>query len=272
MGLLDWSGIASGCLIAGRLIDRGLPHYFDRLTPIGLAVLNARTADPKFEDLIGTRATLPANREYVSPPFQSLEWPKGKQQVEFYLLKGEDEVRHWVVEREEGPPRNVKVELRIRQTPGQSWARLSLTSQEWEPLQRAPISLDWVDLTPVNESPAEILERLRTAPPPIPSRIVEAAHLVLWNGDPNFSGLVVAMGTTDARGCVPKKLPFVSPVHGEIRFLAFATGLWAPTARFPRTCLRKMKGGYEMCFANVKPTCCPRRNLFPWRTMMRCDV
>jgi len=82
-----------------------------------------------------------------------------------------------------------------------------LTSQEWEPLQRAPISLDWVNLTPVNESPAEILERLRTPPPPIPSRIVEAADLVLWNGNPNFSGLVAAMGATDARGkCVPKEI------------------------------------------------------------------
>jgi len=207
LSVLDWSGIASGCLIAGRLIDRGLPHYFDRLTPIGLAVLNARTRDPEFQDLIGTSATLPANREYVSPPFQSLEWFKGKQQVEFYLLKGKDEVRHWIVEREEGPPRNVKVELRLRQTPGQSWARLSLTSPEWEPLQRAPISLDWVNLTPVNESPAEILERLRTPPPPIPSRIVEAAHLNLWNGYSRFSGLVAAMEAVDARGkCVPRKI------------------------------------------------------------------
>ena len=166
--VLDWSGIASGCLIAGRLIDRGLPHYFDRLTPIRLAVLNARTGEPKFEDLIQTGATLPANREYVSPS-QSFEWSKGKQQIEFYLLKGEDEVRHWI-EPGEGPPRNVKVELRLRQTPGQSWARLSLTSPEWEPLQRAPISLDWVDLTHVDKTPAEILEILRTPPPPIPSR------------------------------------------------------------------------------------------------------
>ncbi len=226
---LDWSGIASGCLMAGRLIDRGLPHYFDRLTPIRLAVLNARTGDPEFEDLIGTSATLPANREYVSPPFQSFEWPTGKHQVEFYLLKGENEVRHWIVKREKGPLRNVKVEIRLRQTPGQSWARLSLTSPEWAPLQRAPISLDWVDLTHVDESPAEILERLRTPPPPIPSRIVEGAHLVLWNGDAQFSGLVAAMAATDPRGkCVPKKIadclahPWRDPTS-RVRYWAVGT-------------------------------------------------
>jgi hypothetical protein len=69
------------------------------------------------------------------------------------------EVRYWNVHLEEPPKRDVTVELRLRQTPGQSWAKLSLTSPEWEPLQRCPIFLDWTKLGPINESPAEIIEK-----------------------------------------------------------------------------------------------------------------
>ncbi len=227
--LLEWEAIASGCLIAGRIIDRGLPHYFDRLTPIGLAVMDARTGEPQFEDLIGTNVTLPANREYVSPPFQSLEWQQGKREIEFYILKGDAEVRHWQVSQEVLPSRNVKVELRLRQTPGQSWARLSLTSPDWEPLQRAQISLDWATLTPVDATPSEVLEKLRTPPPPIPLRIAESAHAVLWNGNEKFQGVLAALKGVDRRGrIVPKQIasavsrPWRDPVSG-IRYWAVGT-------------------------------------------------
>lgn len=80
----------------------------------------------------------------------------------------------------EAPKHDVGVELRIRQTPGQSWAKLSLTSPEWEPLQRSPIFLDWTTLNPIDASPEEILEKLRTPPPTIPIRIVEPPSIEFW--------------------------------------------------------------------------------------------
>jgi hypothetical protein len=92
---LDWNASARGALHGGRLIARGLPHYFDRLTQIRLAVLKG--AQPGFEDLVGSDATLPANREYVSPPYRDLRWMRGKTKIDFFVLKGETEVRHWQV-------------------------------------------------------------------------------------------------------------------------------------------------------------------------------
>jgi hypothetical protein len=193
--ILESDAVARGSLRAGRLIEQGLPHYFDRLTPISLAIIKGD--EPKFDDLVGSKATLPANKEYVSPPYRNLKWLAGKRDIEFYVLKGEDEVRYWNVHLEEPPKRDVTVELRLRQTPGQSWAKLSLTSPEWEPLQRSPIFLDWTKLGPINESPAEIIEKLRTPPPTIPMRIVESASLELWTGSSRFVGLT--SGLHDAK-------------------------------------------------------------------------
>lgn len=184
---LDWDGVARGTLIAGRLIERGLPHYFDRLTPISLAVM--KRDEPQFDDLIGSKATLPANKEYVSPPYRDLKWLAGKKDIEFYVLKGDNEVRFWKVTLSDAPKTDVEVELRVRQTPGQSWAKLSLTSPEWEPLQRAPIMLDWTTLAPLDASPEDILEKLRTPPPTIPIRIVEAPSIDFWVGADRIKGL-----------------------------------------------------------------------------------
>lgn len=185
--MLDWGGTARGALYAGRLIERGLPHYFDRLTPIHLAVL--RGDEPRFEDLVGSGTTLPANREYVSPPYRDLKWLRGKTEIDFYVLKGDTEIRHWQVALEGAPPRDLPVELRLRQTPGQSWAKLSLTSPDWEPLQRNPIFLDWANLTADDRTPAQVLEELRTPPPTIPERVVEEPHDEFWRGSNRFEGI-----------------------------------------------------------------------------------
>jgi hypothetical protein len=189
--ILDWDAAARGSLRAGRLIERGLPHYFDRLTPISLAVM--KRDEPQFNDLIRSNATLPANREYVSPPYRDLKWIAGKRDIEFYVLKGDDEIRFWSVHLNEAPKTDVAVELRIRQTPGQSWAKLSLTSPEWEPLQRAPIFLDWTTLAPINASPEEILEKLRTPPPTIPTRIVEPPSIEFWTGSDRLKGITTVL-------------------------------------------------------------------------------
>jgi hypothetical protein len=172
--------VAQGCLLAGRLIERGLPHYFDRLEPVAIAVL--RGDAPAFDYLIAPKSVVPANREYVSRELAGFEWGKGKSAIEFYVLKGEAEMRHWRVTKEVAPPQDVPVALRIRQTPGQSWARLTVTSHSWEPLSRSPVALDWETLTPIDLSPDEVLAKLRTPPPTIPERIVERPHLDLWMG------------------------------------------------------------------------------------------
>lgn len=198
--LLPWNAIARGCLHAGRLIEQGLPHYFDRLTPVSLAVFDPATGEPLFENLIRAEATVPANSEYVSQPFAGLKWPRGKREMSFYILKADREVRHWQVDMREGPTGDVPVVLRLRQTPGQSWAKLSLTSQDWEPLSRAPILLDWAGLAPIDMTPDEVLEALRTPPPIIPHRLVEAAHSDFWIGIEGLRGMNAMLCGTDGDG------------------------------------------------------------------------
>ena len=179
---------AHGALIAGRYVERGLPHYFDRLTPISLAVLKNR--EPEFVDLIESNQTLPANKEYVSSPYRGLSWGRGKKEMNFYILKGDTEVRFWQVQLESAPLEDTRVELRLRQTPGQSWAKLFLTSTDWDILERSPISLDWERLKPLDESAQEVLDRLRKPPPTIPTRIAERADIAFWLGSQSIAGML----------------------------------------------------------------------------------
>lgn len=173
--------IARGALISGRLIERGRPHYFDRLVPIEIAV--QRKGEPDFEYLIEPDQIVPADREYRSRDLTGFELRRGQERIEFFVVKGGEEVRHWQVELDQAPPQRVPVVLRLRQTPGQSWAHLTVTSRVWEPLARYPRLLEWESLTPLEMTREEVLDKLRTPPPPIPERIVEHAHIARWYGD-----------------------------------------------------------------------------------------
>ncbi|WP_323965480.1 hypothetical protein R3F77_00625 [Bradyrhizobium japonicum] len=220
MTTLDWDATARGSLRAGRLIERGLPHYFDRLTPISLAVM--KKDEPQFDDLIGSNATLPANREYVSPPYRDLKWIAGKHDIEFYVLKGDDEIRFWSVHLDEAPKSDVAVELRIRQTPGQSWAKLSLTSPEWEPLQRAPIFLDWTTLDPIDASPEEVLQN------PLHAAISKwccAEMGIEWRAPAEKTFHVIPPGTNTSAAVVSLKSPGRESVLRALYLLDDTQGL-----------------------------------------------
>lgn len=191
--------VARGCLYAARLIERGLPHYFDRLEPIAIAVL--RGNKPTFEHLIPPDAVVPANREHVSPELGGFLWSRGKRATEFYVLKGRNEVRHWRAEKETAPGRDVPVGLRIRQTPGQSWARLTAGAVDWEPLARSPVALDWETLEPLDLTPEEVLDKLGRQPPPIPNPLVEAPHIDLWQGaDWAGGGMLATLAWDEVQG------------------------------------------------------------------------
>ncbi len=189
---LPWEGIALGALRAGRLFEKGLPHYLDRLEPISLAVLGRDEAS--FVPLIPRGSNVPANREFVSEPMPGFFWDADKKKIEFYVLKGEREVRSWIATKEVGPEKNVAVILQLRQMPGQSWAKLSVSSSEWEPLARAPINLDWDALDPDPRSPEEILETLKRPRPIVPVRVVEHPHIRFWDGTLIEPGLTAMMG------------------------------------------------------------------------------
>lgn len=173
--------LARGALLSARLIERGLPHYFDKLAPIAIAVMRP-SGQPAFEPLIGEDEIVPANREYRSKELEGFRWGLGKRKMEFYVLKGTREVRHWVVERDEGPRDDTEVVLTLRQTPGQSWARLSIYSRNWEALARNPVELDWDALEPIEMTPEEVLKKLKIPEPEPPERVAELTQIDLWRG------------------------------------------------------------------------------------------
>lgn len=185
---LSEGSAAKGALRAGRLIATGLPHYFDRLTPVALAIRGG-DGEPRFHDLIDADATLPANREYVSPPFRELQWSRGKGEIEFYVRKGAAEMRHWKVVVATPPGNDERVALQLRQTPGQSWARLTLNSDAWDELKRNPVHLDWANLHPIELTAEQVLEKLRSPPPVIPTRVVEQASILFWVGAARYPGI-----------------------------------------------------------------------------------
>lgn len=205
---MPWETIAKGALRAGRIYERGLPHYLDHLTPIHLAVLDGEK--PRFRNLMPEDATVPANREYVSEPITGLRWGRGKTKIEFFVLKGEAEVRHWTVPVPVAPPRDVSVELTLRQTPGQSWARLSLSSPDWDELR--PVELEWDQLEHDDRTPKEILDTLERPDPIVPDRIVEPAHLEAWLDDGDIAGLASVL----SRGGQPSG-PYLKELAYAIR-------------------------------------------------------
>ena len=164
--------------IVARLLGRTPAHPLEPLPDVSL---------------IPRDRNVPANREFVSEPMTGFEWGIDKKKIEFYVLKGDREVRSWIAEKGDGPKKNVPVTLQLRQMPGQSWARLSISSSEWGPLARDPIRLDWDALEPDDRSPEQILEKLKRPRPVIPNRVDEHPHIGLWNGELVQPGLAAVL-------------------------------------------------------------------------------
>lgn len=189
--VVDAGAAARGALRAARRIGRGEPHYLDRLDPIAMVV--ARGGEPVFEDLIGPDAIVPGNREYVSAPIEHLAWPAGMDRAEFFIRKGASQIRRWVIDSLPPPSRAEPLIVQLRQTPAQGWARLSITSGQWEELRNSPIVLDWNRLEPIASTEAEVLSTLARPRPVVPGRVRLAPHVGLWTGTARFRGLASAL-------------------------------------------------------------------------------
>ena len=193
--MADPASAARGALRAARRIDRGIPHYLDRLDQISLAVL--RGGVPVFEDLIPRGATVPGNREYISDPITSMSWTEGMTTARFYLRKGEHEIRHWVTRETIPPSRNERLEVRLRQMPAQGWARLTVTAPDWDVLRRDPIRLDWSALEIDPRRAEDILAALQGPPPVVPRRVRHQPDIGLWDGSLVQPGLSTILRQVD---------------------------------------------------------------------------
>ncbi len=188
---------ARGALFAARRIERGIPHYLDHLDQISLIVM--RGNGPTFEDLVPTNAIVPGNREYISAPITSMVWTAGMADVQFYVRKGPREIRRWVTQTQAAPERDERLEIHLRQMPAQGWAKLSISSPDWDALRRAPIHLDWGALSVDPRSEGDILASLERPRPVVPQRVHYAAHVGLWDGSLRHPGIraVLQSFTTD---------------------------------------------------------------------------
>jgi hypothetical protein len=181
---------ALGALAAGRRIEKGIPHYLDRLEQVSLIIM--RDMEPVLEDLVPAEATAPANREYVSHPITNLSWPAGARSVDFYLRKGQ-EFRKWRTPDQSPPSERKRLEMRLRQTAAQGRAKLSATSADWDALRNNPIYLDWSTLSVDPRAFEEIADELRPKPV-VPSRVTAKTHSETWRAPINGETLAEVVG------------------------------------------------------------------------------
>lgn len=180
--------VAVGCLEAAKRIEKGQPHYLDRLEQISVVVMER--GEPVFKDLVPKDATVPANKAFISEPIRSLVWPQGSFEQDFYVRKGESEIRKWMIRDFEPPQANQPVVMQLTQMPAQGWARVEITSPTWSALQQKPIRLDWESMPIETRSADDILGELRTPPPVIPDRTRYPYSEDLWKGVDGQTGLL----------------------------------------------------------------------------------
>jgi hypothetical protein len=209
-GLADSLGVGSGELhvtdphapalgaqFALRRNARGIPHYLDRLDQVSIAVLGP--SGPVFEDLIPPEATLPGNREYISPPITTMIWPEDMKTVEFFIRKGAHEIRTWKTPELLAPGKNQPLDIRLRQKPAQGWANLLITAPNWEQLRRAPIRLEWSELQVDPRTAEEVLESLLGPPPVVPEPVHYPPEIGLWDGSLRSPGLRTLLQRVEQR-------------------------------------------------------------------------
>lgn len=195
--LMPREAAATGALLAGRRIERGIPHYLDRLEQVSLVALEG--GEIVLVDLVAANAVVAANREYVSAPITGLGWPSGARNVTFYLRKN-TEFRKWTTADVSPPSRTQAVEVRLRQMPAQGRAAVFVTSNDWDVLRSRPVYLDWSTLEHDPRSFDEIAAELKPKPI-VPVRVTGFAHSDPWlgtEGIPAFGPFISKFQLRDA--------------------------------------------------------------------------
>ena len=219
---------AHGALVAGRRIEKDIPHYLDHLEQVSL--IGIRDGDLALIDLMPRDAAVPANREYVSEPIRSLSWPARVRNVDFYIKKS-GEFRKWRTPDILPPSENEQIEISLRQMPAQGRAKLSATSSTWPTLRVNPLFLDWANLAIDSRSFEEIVLALQP-PPKFPERITAKTHSDVWNDARLFQTIsqilrilsVAQPPTIDALSAALKrkyKIRVSAPYAGQVVYESF---------------------------------------------------
>ena len=179
---LDTSTVALGCLEAARRHQCGQPIYFDFLPQLEINAMVGNA--PQFVDLIERGARCRGGEPFGANAPGEYVIDQGATRLTFWLLKEDSErARKAEVELPFEVNRRCALNVSVRQTPGQGFAEVQISSTDFEALRRSPITLDWVSMEEVDRSRDDILGELHDQTQTAhwwPDIDVKPGHPLLW--------------------------------------------------------------------------------------------
>jgi hypothetical protein len=136
-------------------------------------------------DLIPHGAEVQGGRQYVGRAEADFAINSGANQLTFYLIKEDfDWPRKAVHELPETPDLQHRIDVTVRQTPGQGFARVEISSETYEPFRDAALVLDWNGMETIEKTREEALDEVgEVGPAGYPDVQVVPAHPVHWHPD-----------------------------------------------------------------------------------------
>ena len=179
---LDSSAVALGCLEAAKRRRCGQPIYFDFLPRLEINAMVG--SDPKFVDLIKLGSRCRGGEPFGADAPGEYVIDEGATRLTFWLFKeGFTRARKADVELPVEADRRCDLTVSVKQTPGQGFAEVQISSYDFEAIRRSPIALDWASMEEVDRSREEILRELhdqsRTGRR-WPDIDVKPGHPLLW--------------------------------------------------------------------------------------------
>lgn len=177
---LDKSTVALGCMEAARRHKRGQQIYFDYLPQLRINAMVGN--EPKFVDLIREGERCRGGEPFRADAPGEYVIDQGANRLTFWMFK-ENKVRKAEQELPVKANSRHALTVSVKQTPGQGFAEVQISSSDFETLRRSPIILDWASMEETNRSETEILSELKNQAQnehSWPDTDVKPGHPLLW--------------------------------------------------------------------------------------------
>lgn len=170
---------AIGCVEFGHRRTGGMMTYLDHLPQLRLAVRRDKQA--VFKDLVPKTAECEGGTEFNEPVDLDFSIPANANAVEFYLLRdGALAPRHASEPMRTPPAEPIPIRMRIRQTPAQGRAQLSIEAQDTSQ-NFSTIAVNWDRMKILSKtSEADIIELLEQDDVGVPLVQPHPCHPFLW--------------------------------------------------------------------------------------------
>ena len=181
--IIDVSTVALGCLEAARRHLRGQPIYFDFLPQLEINAMVGNA--PQFVDLIERGARCRGGEPFGADAAGEYVIDEGAANLTFWLFKEDFErARKAEIDLPVEVDRRCDLTVSVKQTPGQGFAEVQISSSDFEALRRSPIILDWASMEEVDRSRDDILSDLDDQSQTgrrWPDTDVKPGHPLLWS-------------------------------------------------------------------------------------------